>query len=162
MTKKTKWIFICLIFVILSGCAALRPGYETPVVSITSFEPIPTKGIMPHFKIGLHIVNPNGSPLDFKGISYTIALEGHKIMTGVSNQLPQIMAYGEGDIVLNASIDLFSSIRFFSDIIRSKNTDKISYSLTAKIDTGPLHPVIRVRKKGELSLEKPIQKAPNE
>jgi len=157
MTKKTGRGLLLFLILFVSGCAPLQPGYETPIVSITSFEAIPTQGLIPQFQIGLHIVNPNRSPLDLKGVSYTISLEGHKIMTGVSNQLPLIEAYGEGDVLLTASVDLFSSIGFFTDLIRTQTKEKISYSLNAKLDAGSLHPMIRVTRKGEISLTQPIQ-----
>ena len=157
MTKFTCSVLFALALLFTLSCATLQPGYETPTVSITSFEAIPSQGMIPQFQIGLHIVNPNRSPLNLKGISYTISLEGHKIMTGVSNQLPQIEAYGEGDVVLNASVDLFSSIGFFTDLFRNQKKDRISYSLNAKLDAGSLHPLIRVSKKGEISLTQPSQ-----
>jgi len=157
MIKKTCRYLLLFFILFISGCATLQPGYETPIVSITSFEAIPTQGMIPQFQIGLHIVNPNRSPLDLKGVSYTISLEGHKIMTGVSNQLPLIEPYGEGDVLLTASVDLFSSIGFFTDLIRTQTKEKISYSLNAKLDAGSLHPMIRVTRKGEISLTQPIQ-----
>ncbi len=154
-------IIICIFFIlsifIVSGCAHMQPGYEKPVVSITSFKAVPTGGLIPRFEIGLRIVNPNRSTLVLKGIFYTIALEGHKIMTGVSNQLPRIDAYGEENVVLNASVDLFSSIQFITDLMGNEKKDKISYSLNAKLDTGTLHPLIRITKKGEVSLTQPMQ-----
>jgi LEA14-like dessication related protein len=151
MTYKNVFLllFSCLFFF---SCASLQPGYEKPVVSISSFEAIPTGNLIPQFKIGLHIVNPNRTPLKLKGVAYTIALEGHKIMTGVSNKLPDIEAYGEGDVVLNASVDLFCSIGFITDLIRSQNKEELSYSFNAKLDAGTLHPLIRVTRKGEISL----------
>jgi LEA14-like dessication related protein len=158
MTKKIHIPLFFLFLFIVSGCASLQTGYETPVVSISSFKAIPTQGLIPQFQINLHIVNPNRSPLDLKGISYTIALEGHKIMTGVSNTLPRIEAYGEGDVVLTASIDIFNSIKFFTNLMGSHKKSRISYSLNAKLDVGGLHPVIRAKRKGQISLIQPLQK----
>ena len=157
MPRKTRVppisaLSLILFFFIISSCATLQPGFEKPVVTISSFEAIPTQGALPQFKIGLHIINPNRTALTLKGISYTIALEGHKVMTGVSNKLPRIEAYGEGDVDLNASIDLFSSIRFFTDLMRNQKNNKFSYSFDAKLDAGTLYPLIRVNKKGTLSL----------
>jgi len=137
----------------LIGCATHQPGYETPVVTLTSFDAVPSAGVMPQFKIGLHIVNPNRSPLNLKGVAYTIALEGHDILTGVSNDLPQIAPYGEGDVVLNASVDLFSSIGFFSDLIQNQKRKQLTYNFKAKLDAGALYPLIRVEKKGTLSFK---------
>ncbi len=157
MKKNICYSLLFLFILFISGCATLQPGYETPVVSITTFETIPTQGLIPRFHIGLHIVNPNRSPLNLKGIAYTISLEGHKIMTGVSNKLPMIEPYGEGDVLLNASVDLLSGIVFFTDLIRTKNKSKISYSLKTKLDAGSLHPLIRVTKKGEIFLNQLTQ-----
>jgi len=148
-----KQLILILIFgFFLTGCAGLQTDYETPSVSISSFKSIPGEGMVPRFEIGLHIVNPNRSALELKGISYTVNLEGHKLLTGVSNKLPRIEAYGEADVLLNASVDLFSSLGFFADLANNKNRETFEYSLDAKLDVGTLHPVIRVSKKGNLSL----------
>lgn len=155
--KKTTILLFVLLLIFISGCATLRPGYETPVVSITSFKALPTQGLIPQFQINLHIVNPNRSPLDLKGISYTISLEGHKILTGVSNKLPKIEAYGEGDVLLKASVDLFSSIKFFTNLMNNPIKDQISYSLNAKLDAGSLHPLIRAAKKGQINLKQALK-----
>lgn len=156
MAKKLTTIILSTLF--FFGCATLQPGYETPTVSISSFETVPTQGLIPQFKIGLHIINPNRTPLSLKGVSYTIFLEGHKILTGVSNKLPQIEAYGEGDVILNASVDLLSSIGFFTDMIQNQRKEQLAYSLNAKLDTGALHPMIHVTKEGKISLTNPENK----
>ena len=145
-------LIAALIILTLSGCAAMQTGYEKPVVTLSSFEAIPGKGIIPKFKIGLHIINPNRSQLTLKGVSYTIALEGHNIMTGVSNDLPQIEPYGEGDVELTASVDLFSSIGFLTTLIQDQKRETLAYDFKAKLDAGTFHPLIRINKKGSLSL----------
>ena len=157
MTKKVIVCFTTIVILIFSACAPLQPGFETPVVSISYFEALPSQGLIPQFKIGLHIVNPNRTPLALKGVVYTISLEGHKLMTGVANDLPVIDAYAEGDIELNAAVDLFSGIGFFTDLIRNQNMETISYSFNAKLDVGAMRPFIRVTKDGELSLAQPVQ-----
>jgi len=73
-------------------------------------------------------------------------------MTGVSNQLPVIDAYGEGNVTLTASVDLFSSIGFITDLIRNQGKEKISYIFEAKLDAEALYPPIRITKMGVVSL----------
>jgi LEA14-like dessication related protein len=146
-------LLFCLLFPLVCGCAALDSQYETPAVSITSFKAIETEDIIPRFQIGLHIVNPNRTPLNLVGISYSIALEGHKILTGVSNKLPRIEAYGEGSVILNASVDVFNTIGFFTDMFRNRTKKNISYTLKTKLDTGGMRPFIRVNKEGLISLD---------
>jgi len=148
-------IFILILGFSLTGCAGLQTDYEPPIVSITSFNAVPGEGMAPRFKIGLHIVNPNRSALDLKGIAYTVNLEGHNLLTGVSNKLPRIEAYGEGDILLEASVDFFNSMGFFADLAKNQNRETFAYSLDAKLDVGTLHPIIRVSKKGSISLFSP-------
>ena len=152
MTKNVCWSVFFILSLIIVGCAGFQPGYEKPTASITSFEAIPAEGMVPKFQIGIHITNPNRTNLQLKGISYTVSLEGHRVITGVSNQLPEIEAYGEGDVMLNASVDLFNSIGFISDLIRNQGKEQISYDLDTKLDAGALYPLIRVSKKGKLSL----------
>ncbi len=152
MTKNVSLALFSIITILVFGCTNFQPGYETPIVSITSFDALPTEGMTPRFQIGLHIINPNRTTLYLKGISYNVSLEGHNVITGVSNSLPEIEAYGEGDVILNASVDLFNSIGFISDLIRNQGKDQISYDLNTKLDTGTLHPLIRVSKKGKISL----------
>jgi LEA14-like dessication related protein len=152
MTRYLSILLITMFGFYPIGCATLQTDYETPAVSITSFKAIPGEGIIPEFEIGLHIVNPNRSALDLKGISYTISLEGHNILTGVSNKLPRIEAYGEGDVVLHASVDFFNSIGFFTDLAQNQKPDEFSFSLNVKLDVGALHPIIRVSKKGKIPL----------
>ncbi|ACN14363.1 hypothetical protein HRM2_12510 [Desulforapulum autotrophicum HRM2] len=156
MTKNNALLLVSLFLVFINGCAALQPGYETPVVTISSFEAIPAQGMVPQFQIGLHIVNPNRSALNLKGVSYTISLEGHQLMTGVSNQLPKIEPYGEGDVVLNATVSLFNGILFLKDLVGNQQRKEIAYTLKAKLDAGNLHPLIRVTQKGSLSFKQPI------
>ncbi len=158
MTRFIQLFSILILGIYLTGCTGLKTDYETPIVSITSFNAIPGEGIVPRFEIGLHIVNPNRSALDLKGISYTIALEGHTLLTGVSNKLPRIEAYGEGDILLEGSVDFFNSIVFFADLAKNQKRQSFEYRLDAKLDVGALYPVIRVSKKGNLSLFHPPRK----
>ncbi|MDH3751374.1 MAG: hypothetical protein OEU40_12330, partial [Gammaproteobacteria bacterium] len=87
-------LLIVLAAAALTGCAGLRPGYETPTVTISSFKAIPSEGGLPAFEIGLRVINPNIEPLELRGVSYTISIEGHDIIKGVGNDLPVIDGYG--------------------------------------------------------------------
>jgi LEA14-like dessication related protein len=150
---RALWIFVMLALALGgAGCAGIQNDYETPSVSVSSFRALPGKGVVPEFEIGLHIVNPNRKALELKGVAYTVSLEGHKVLTGVSNDLPVIEAYGQGDVLLQGRVDLFSSISFFTDLARKGGPRDLSYRLDAKLDVGTLYPVIRISEKGSLNL----------
>jgi LEA14-like dessication related protein len=144
-------IFIVYCLIMLSGCTLLNIGYETPSVSVTSFQIIPTPDLAPRFKIGLHIINPNNSPLKLEGIYYSLEIEGHDVIEGVNNQLPTIAAYAAGDIVLDATANIINSLRLIADLAQ-QTSGVCSYKLKAKLSPGMMRPSIRVVKQGEVSL----------
>ena len=144
-------ITIVTVAVLLAGCAGLRPGWETPTVTVKSVRAIPSQGMLPEFEIDLHVVNPNREALKLAGVSYTVSLEGHELIKGVGNDLPVIDGYGEGDFTLNASADLFAGVGLIRDLM-STQKDTLSYSFEAKLDPGALRPSIRVKDAGEVSL----------
>lgn len=137
--------------VMLAGCAGMRPGYETPTVTVKSVRAIPSDGMLPEFEIDLHVVNPNREALKLAGVSYTVSLEGHELIQGVGNDLPVIDGYGEGDFTLNASADLFAGVGLIRDLMSTRK-DTLGYSFEAKLDPGALRPSIRVKDSGEVSL----------
>ncbi len=158
MTTKISLILYSLLIILAAGCASLQTDYETPSVVITDFRALPSEGIAPRFEIGLRIINPNREALELKGISYKVKLEGHKVLTGVSNKLPVIDAYGEGSVKVAATADLFGSISLLTDMIQ-KQRDTFRYILDVKLDPGGLRSNIRVRKEGNISLV-PERRAP--
>ncbi|MDH3351152.1 MAG: LEA type 2 family protein [Gammaproteobacteria bacterium] len=136
---------------VLSACTAMRPGYETPTVTVNSFRSLPSEGALPSFEIGLHVINPNSTPLNLRGVAYTISLEGHDLIKGVGNELPIIDAYGQGQFTVIASASLFAGIRLITDLM-SGPRESFKYELEAKLDIGAFRPAIYVRDRGEISL----------
>jgi len=150
---------ICLVLItvlLFSGCAALLPQFETPTVVVTDFRVLPGQSIVPAFEIGLHVSNPNRSALKLVGLAYRVELEGHQILTGVASDLPVIAAYGEGDVVLQARPDLFSTFNLFQDLLR-RPRETVSFTVEAALDVGGLVPKIRVREEGTVSLSEGIR-----
>lgn len=145
--KKITFVLFFLFF----GCAPLLPNFETPTVNVSSFRVLPGNSIVPTFEIGLHVINPNRMALELQGLSYNVELEGYRVLSGVSNKLPVIEAYGEGDVLLQARPDLFSTISLFTDLMNQPR-DMFKFNLEALLDVGGLMPKIRVQKKGELSM----------
>jgi LEA14-like dessication related protein len=136
----------------LVSCVPMLPGFEEPQVSLSRFRVLPSNSMVPTFEIGLHIINPNRTALKLSGLSYTVELEGARILSGVSSQLPRIEAYGEGDILLEVRPDLFNTINLFSQLIQQPR-DSIDFKLEVLLDVGSLWPKIRVEKSDQISLK---------
>lgn len=146
--RVAAWIAVASI---LTACAGMRPGYETPTVTVKSFRPVPSQDMAPAFEIDLHVVNPNREALKLVGVSYTVSIEGHDLVQGVGNDLPVIDGYGEGDFTLNASANLFAGLALIREMMSGRK-ETLSYSFEAKLDPGALRPSIRVKDAGEVSL----------
>lgn len=142
-------IFLACVL-LCSGCAELKPDYETPTINVSYFRPLQGRGITPRFEIGLHIINPNDFGLDIRGISYTVSLQGQRVLIGVASDLPVVPAYGEGDIDLQASTDVISSIRLITGMMRQRQ-DSFSYQLEAKLDIKGFARKVHVVKEGKFS-----------
>lgn len=151
MTSRNT-ILLLVLFTLLAGCGALRPGFETPTVNVSSFKTVPSDGVFPAFEIGLRVINPNREALELAGVAYTISLEGNDLIKGVASDLPVIPGYGEGDFKLTASANLLAGARLFTELMRSGKSS-VSYSFEARLDLTGLQPTIRVRDKGEISLQ---------
>lgn len=151
-THRAMLVLGCIaLTAMLQACGALRPGFETPTVTISSFRTVPSQGTLPTFEIGLRVVNPNPDSLRLRGISYTVSLNDRELIKGVSNELPVIAAYGEGDVVLTATPNLVQGIRFVTDLM-NRPGDSVRYALEAKLDVGSILPPIRVTDSGTISL----------
>lgn len=138
---------VCI--VLLSACVTMPSDFEQPSVSVTSFAPVSSSGISPQFQIVLHITNPNRKPLVLQGLSYSIHLDGNKVMSGVANNLPEIEPYGETDIELNATANLLGGFKVISGFL-NENKESIEYEFKARLDIGRFKPRIEINKNGRL------------
>ncbi|AMV72322.1 hypothetical protein DBW_1970 [Desulfuromonas sp. DDH964] len=152
MTKVAQKFSCLAACLLVFGCAGLGPGFEEPTVGLSSFRLLPAEGMAPRFEIGLHIVNPNRTPLKLEGIVYSLTLAGQKVVTGATSDLPEVPAYGEGDVTLTATTDLLRSIRLLASLLNQPQS-VVTYALDAKLDIGSLRPRIHLQEKGEISLE---------
>lgn len=144
---------LLLAIALLSGCAGMGSGYETPTVSVQSFRPIASGNGsgLPAFEIRLHVINPNLEPLELAGVSYTISLDGQDIIKGVGNELPVIAGYGEGSFTLTAGVNVMAGIQLFRSLL-NKDSDRFDYAFEAKLDPGAFRRKIRIRDSGSITL----------
>ena len=150
IAKRTA--LLLFVTTILAACGALRPGFETPTVNVSSFRTLPSGGVMPEFEIGLSVMNPNPMALELAGVAYTISIEGSELIKGVASDLPVVPAYGKEEFKLTASADLIAGARVFTELLRA-GTNRVDYAFEARLDLTGWQPTIRVRDSGEISLQ---------
>ena len=142
---------ICSVF-FQSACARFTPSYEEPTVGLKTFRLLPAEGLVPTFEIGLHIINPNREALAIKGLYYTVAIEEHRVLAGVANDLPEIKGYAEADITLEATVDLLSGAKLIRSLLLEPATT-FEYTFNAKLDMGSFVPTMNIVEKGQLAID---------
>ncbi len=146
-----KRALVVLWILLLSGCAAMQSDFEKPTVTVNSLRALPSQGMAPRFQIGLHVTNPNRKALTLEGISYTVSLEGRKLLNGVANDLPVVPAYGEADFTVTATADLLNGFRLLTDLLQTRR-ETFGYELNARLDLGTYYPFVNISEKGDLKL----------
>lgn len=143
-------ILFCLWICLGAGCATLRPDFEKPSVTVTSFMPLASQSLSPRFEIGMRVVNPNAAKLNLRGMSYKVFLNDYEIAEGAANELPAVPAYGEAEFKVIATVGLMEGIRFVNDLLQNKQ-GQVAYRLQTKLDIGAMSPAIRIEKTGSFS-----------
>lgn len=147
-----KRLSALLLMTFLVACAGLTPNYEKPQVNVTSFTLAPdSSGLAPRFNIGLQVINPNRTALPLVGMSYSVEVEGNRILSGAEPDLPRIEGYSSADIVIQASPDLFGSARLLNQLL-SGQRDELNYLFKARLDVGTLMPYINIEEAGSFGL----------
>ncbi|MCG6889320.1 MAG: hypothetical protein LJE92_07000, partial [Gammaproteobacteria bacterium] len=72
------------VFLLLAACVSLPVDFKDPTVTLVSITPQITNLFAPEFDVVLHVTNPNRKALDIAGLSYTIHLQGNKLIEGVA------------------------------------------------------------------------------
>lgn len=135
----------------LAGCASLMAERDPPVVSVENIRSLPSQGEGPRFEIVLRVANPNKEALDIAGISYSIDIQGHSLVSGVTNQVPRIAGYTEETVTLNAGVNLIEVLRLLGNLGQARG-DALEYTFAAKIDFEGFLPTQRVTETGTLAL----------
>ena len=154
MTLLMRSLIVNLMLLALTGCAGLPADFEEPSLTVTSIAFRNSNSISPQFDIMLHITNPNRVALNLRGMSYSVSLAGHKVVTGVANNLPVVDAYGEADVPISAAVSLFGSIRLLNELM-VRNPNQIDYLFDARLDIGARRPRLSINRSGFISLTQP-------
>ncbi len=149
-----------LISLILAGlalvaCASLSPYAETPSISVTSFAMAPVdSGQTPVFRVGLRVINPNRVALPLMGMSYQVDIQGQRLLSGATADLPEVPAYGSADFTVDLAPDLLGGMRLIGSLMAGP-ADSLDYRFAARLDVGGWRPRIQVEQAGSFQAGQP-------
>ncbi|MHA2937632.1 LEA type 2 family protein [Vibrio sp. RC27] len=118
--------------VLLSGCTNVLKLQDLEV-DLINIEPVSMTGLSPRFAIELSVLNPNAQDFEINGVNMQLNIANQKIFTGVSNQIPQLIAYSETPVTIEANVNLVETYKLFAYLSQHMNDD-IKYLLTTTID----------------------------
>ncbi|TQV76033.1 hypothetical protein FKG94_15605 [Exilibacterium tricleocarpae] len=143
--------FLWILLLGLSGCATLQQVVEPPQVELTGIRLLPARGLTQQFEVDLALTNPNAVTLSVVGMSYSVSLEGHDIISGVANDIAPLEPYTEVPVTLVASTNLVSALGLIETFMR-RPRNEVNYVLGAKLDLGTWLPPFKVERQGVIPL----------
>ncbi len=135
-------LFFLLLFLpaLLGGCAGMRHHIERPRVSLADIQIRGVKALETVFLVQVRIMNPNPDPLDIRGISCDLKIDGRPFATGLSGEHHRIPAYGSAlvPVPLYASmVNMVSSVlQAIQGTSAGRGPQSMTYSLTGKVRLG--------------------------
>jgi LEA14-like dessication related protein len=152
LSNISSRIWIILVALLLGACVTLPSDFKDPGVSLVSIKPQIQNLFAPEFEVVLRITNPNRKAIDIAGLSYTISLQGNKVVNGVASDLPVIPAYGEADVSLRATADLAGGLNLLGNFLNQPDRE-VDFEFNADIDLGTLYPMVKVNRSGVITLQ---------
>ncbi|MCB1672662.1 MAG: LEA type 2 family protein [Gammaproteobacteria bacterium] len=128
---KTRIAYYFVIMLLLASCSGLGIN-ERPVVTLTNLRLLESEGLSMRFAIDLRITNPGPISIPVDGLSWELQLEGSRILTGVSNNVPLLEAYTEVPLTVEASTNLTGMVELFTRLMSRRN-DQFDYELSTRL-----------------------------
>jgi LEA14-like dessication related protein len=150
---RIKALWLLLTALMLSACASM-PSKDPLQVSVAGIESMPGEGMELRLLVKLRIQNPNDAPVEFNGISLSLDVMGRDFASGVSDQAGTVPRFGEAVVAVPVTVSLMRMARQVIGMLDGKPVDKVTYSLTGKLNGVSLFGTQRFSSKGELELPK--------
>jgi hypothetical protein len=87
---------------------------------------------------------------------YSVEVEGSRLLSGATSDLPRVPGYGTADFMIEASPDLLGSARLLGDLL-SRQRDSLGYTFKARLDVGGMMPFINIEESGRFGLPGPAR-----
>jgi len=119
---------------------------------VAGIEALPGEGMELRLLVKLRVQNPNDTPIEFNGVSLNLDVMGRDFASGVSDQAGTVPRFGEAVIAVPVTVSLMRMARQVLGMLDGKPVDKITYSLSGKLNGASLFGTQRFNSKGEFEL----------
>ena len=108
---------------LLTGCAALVPRLEPPVLSVTGIELGGGTIDQQQVRLTVHAVNPNPRDIRVRGVDVTLELSGQPFASGSTDAAFTLPASGETEFSLNVSANLNTALAALLSGLGNRSVD---------------------------------------
>ncbi len=143
---------------LVANCAGMGRKPLPPRIQIADIQVQEVKALETAFQVQLRLINPNDFPLDVKGLSCDMEIDGKRFAAGVSNTHRQIPAYGSDTIevsVYSSAINMAAAL--IQMLKKAQKTgaasEKLVYRLSGRLNLGGLAAPVPFSSEGALSLD---------
>ncbi len=102
---------LILTILLVAGCAQLTVPEQRPEVHLVDVIPLTSPGLAPRFLVRLQVVNRSRRALNVSGLTYDLALNGARVMSGVTAEAVSVAPFGRSLVDVDASVNLIGSLR---------------------------------------------------
>ncbi len=142
---------LLLIVLLLSGCAAMRPGAEPPRIHLVGLQMQQVELFEQRYRLTLRIQNPNDFALNIRGLDFRVDINDQRFAEGVSNRPLEVPGFGEALTEVEVSSSLWSLARQFRDLGDSR-LERMTYRLHGRIAVTGWGLPVQFDSSGELGL----------
>lgn len=145
----------CLVLSVigLSGCASM-PGRDPLQVTVAGIEPLQGESMELRLLVKLRVQNPNDAPVEFNGASLNLDVMGRSFASGVSDQSGTVPRFGEAIVEVPVTVSVLRMARQVLGMLDGKPVDKVTYSMSGKLNGASLFGTQRFTTTGEFALPK--------
>lgn len=119
-------------YLLLGGCASLHKG-DPLQVTVAGIEPLEGEGMELRLNVKLRVQNPNTAPIEFKGVSLAMDVQGSTFASGVCAANGAVPGFGEAVIEVPVTISAFRMARQAFGMMTGAPTTKIQYEMSGKL-----------------------------
>ena len=137
--------------VFIAGCAGLMPSAARPRLNIADIQPKDLKLMEQVFTMDLRIQNPGESPIDIKGLVFSLEINDAPFASGVSDTHLTVPPFTSRIMQVEAVTTLFDIFRQLSRVPKGTEAPRLKYRLKGAVHTGSALTRIPFDETGEIS-----------
>jgi LEA14-like dessication related protein len=157
ITRRIALLVSVVLSVLLSaGCTGLQ-GRQPLDVIVAGVEPLKGEGLELRMLLKLRVQNPNDTPVDFRGVSLQMDVQGKRFATGVSDSTGVVPRFGEAIVDVPVSISVFRLARQAVGVMTDEYRGKLAYEMSGRL-AGTGFRSVRFTSRGDLTLPEELLK----